>query len=98
MVVKASHDVYFTLVDLDINTLWCHLPLNWITMSMCLYRSHHLSFPSHSLQVVSLDADIPLTQVLHFASHLIHWGKAMAIYPLSENNIYITSPLADTKL
>ena len=54
--------------------------------------------PSHSLQVVSLDADIPLTQVLHFASHLIHWGKAMAIYPLSENNIYITSPLADTKL
>lgn len=48
--------------------------------------------------MVSLDADIPLTQVLHFASHLIHWGKAMAIYPLSENNIYITSPLADTKL
>lgn len=54
--------------------------------------------PLHSLQVVSLDADIPLTQVLHFASHLIHWGRAMAIYPLSENNIYITSPLADTRL
>ena len=49
-----------------------------------------------SLQAVSLDADIPLALVLHLASHLVHWGKAMAIYPLSENNSYITSPTADT--
>jgi len=48
--------------------------------------------------VVSLDADVPLAQVLHFASHLVHWGKAMAIYPLSESNMYITSPLADTRV
>lgn len=85
-------------MDLDIKYIMVSPSTQLDTMSMCLYRSHHMSFPSHSLQVVSLDADIPLTQVLHFASHLIHWGKAMAIYPLSENNIYITSPLADTRL
>ena len=28
---------------------------------------------------MSLDADIPLSQVLQFASHLVHWGKAMTI-------------------
>lgn len=85
-------------MDLDIKYIMVSPSTQLDTMNMCLYRSHHMSFPSHSLQVVSLDADIPLTQVLHFASHLIHWGKAMAIYPLSENNIYITSPLADTRL
>ncbi len=52
----------------------------------------------YSLQAVSLDADIPLILVLRLASHLVHWGKAMAIYPLSENNIYITSPTADTTM
>ena len=50
-----------------------------------------------SLQDVSLDADIPLSQVLQFASHLVHWGKAMTIYPLSESNIYIASPTAETR-
>ena len=51
-----------------------------------------------SLQDVSLDADIPLSQVLQFASHLVHWGKAMTIYPLSESNVYIASPTAETRV
>ncbi|XP_064405824.1 GATOR1 complex protein NPRL3-like isoform X2 [Halichondria panicea] len=54
--------------------------------------------PLKNLQAVSLDADIPLVLVLRLASHLVHWRKAMAIYPLSENNVYITSPMADTRL
>ena len=51
-----------------------------------------------SLQDVSLDADIPLSQVLRFASHLVHWGKAMPIYPLSESNVYIASSTAETRV
>ena len=51
-----------------------------------------------SLQDVSLDADIPLAQVLQFASHLVHWGKAMTIYPLSESNVYIASSTAETRV
>ena len=51
-----------------------------------------------SLQDVSLDADIPLSQVLQFASHLVHWGKAMTIYPLSESNVYIASSTAETRV
>ena len=54
--------------------------------------------PHFSLQTVSLDADIPLAQVLHFASHLVYWGKAIAIYPLSESNVYFASPIAETRL
>ena len=52
----------------------------------------------YSLQDVSLDSDIPLSQVLQFASHLVHWGKAMTIYPLSESNVYIASPTAETRV
>lgn len=46
---------------------------------------------------MSLDADIPLRLSLQFASHLVHWGSAMPIYPLSETNVYMNSPSADTR-
>ncbi len=59
-------------------------------------RSSLLTSPS--LLNVSLDADIPLAQILHFASHLVYWGKAVAIYPLSESNVYVTNPNADCSL
>lgn len=54
--------------------------------------------PMKSLQTVALDGDIPLVQVLHCASHLAHWGKAITIYPLSESNVYIASPEASTSV
>ena len=51
----------------------------------------------YSLIQVSLDADIPLQQAVKFACHLVHWGQAMPVYPLSETNVYINSPQANTK-
>ena len=45
---------------------------------------------------MALDADIPLQQAVKFASHLVHWSQAMTVYPLSETNVYVTSPTADT--
>ncbi|XP_003383272.2 PREDICTED: nitrogen permease regulator 3-like protein [Amphimedon queenslandica] len=53
--------------------------------------------PLKNLIQVSLDADIPLQQAVKFACHLVHWGQAMTVYPLSETNVYINSPQADTK-
>ena len=67
---------------------WCNIEL--VNYSCCMTLS--------SLQVVSLDADIPLAQALQMACHLVHWQKAMTIYPLSESNVYITSPTADCRM
>ena len=51
-----------------------------------------------SLQDVSLDADIPLGQTLRMAAHLVGWGRGIPIYPLSESNMYISSPTSDPRV
>ena len=42
-----------------------------------------------SFQTLSQDADISLSQIFNVVSHLVYWGKAMVIYPLAENNVYM---------
>ena len=41
-----------------------------------------------------MDADLPLGLVVQLVGHLIEWKKAIAIAPLSENNVYSTSQYA----
>jgi len=43
------------------------------------------------LEQISVDADLPLGLVVQLVAHLIEWKKAIAIAPLSENNVYSTS-------
>lgn len=35
------------------------------------------------------------TQIFQIAAHLVYWGKAIIIYPLCENNVYMLSPHAN---
>lgn len=37
-------------------------------------------------------------QVFQLAAHLVYWGKAVIIYPLCENNVYVLSPNASVCL
>lgn len=37
-------------------------------------------------------------QVFQLAAHLVYWGKAIIIYPLCENNVYMLSPNASVCL
>lgn len=34
-------------------------------------------------------------QIFQIAAHLVYWGKAIIIYPLCENNVYMLSPHAN---
>lgn len=34
-------------------------------------------------------------QVFQIAAHLVYWGKAIIVYPLCENNVYMLSPHAN---
>lgn len=36
-------------------------------------------------------------QVFNIAGHLIYWGDAIAIFPLSENNLYAVAPNVPTE-
>lgn len=38
------------------------------------------------------------SQVFQLAAHLVYWGKAIIIYPLCENNVYMLSPNASVCL
>lgn len=61
----------------------CHAK-HFITQSFGIpYRWHYLFakyFPS---------------QIFQIAAHLVYWGKAIIIYPLCENNVYMLSPHAN---
>lgn len=39
-----------------------------------------------------------VTQIFQIAAHLVYWGKAIIIYPLCENNVYMLSPHANISL
>ena len=51
-----------------------------------------------SFQTLSQDADISLSQIFSVVSHLVYWGKAMVIYPLAENNVYVLSKDTPTNI
>ncbi|XP_015265437.1 PREDICTED: nitrogen permease regulator 3-like protein [Gekko japonicus] len=71
--------------------------------------SHALVPPAHRLRMVAppppspprerlLMASSPSRQVFQLAAHLVYWGKAIIIYPLCENNVYMLSPNASVCL
>ena len=51
-----------------------------------------------SFQTLSQDSDISLSQIFSVVSHLVYWGKAMVIYPLAENNVYVISKSTPTNI
>ncbi|KAK2533407.1 Nprl3 [Columba guinea] len=59
---------------------------------------HHggLSWLCHIDVFVQVEA--PKIQVFQLAAHLVYWGKAIIIYPLCENNVYMLSPNASVCL
>ncbi|XP_033120181.1 GATOR complex protein NPRL3-like [Anneissia japonica] len=66
--------------------------------SPSLVRIIKLATPIKSLQQLSQDSDIALSQVFQLVGHLVYWGKATVIFPLCETNIYILSPQTPTLL
>ncbi|XP_052686367.1 GATOR complex protein NPRL3-like [Crassostrea angulata] len=64
--------------------------------SPALSRLITVCSPQQSLQVLSQEADLTLSQVFHIVGHLVYWGKATIIYPLCETNVYVLSPVANT--
>uniref|UniRef100_A0A8C6TB98 GATOR complex protein NPRL3 n=1 Tax=Neogobius melanostomus TaxID=47308 RepID=A0A8C6TB98_9GOBI len=48
-----------------------------------------------NLQQLAQDADLALLQIFQIAAHLVYWGKAIIIFPLCENNVYMLSPHAN---
>uniref|UniRef100_A0A3Q3X2V7 GATOR complex protein NPRL3 n=1 Tax=Mola mola TaxID=94237 RepID=A0A3Q3X2V7_MOLML len=48
-----------------------------------------------NLQQLAQDADLALLQIFQLTAHLVYWGKAIIIYPLCENNVYMLSPHAN---
>lgn len=63
--------------------------------SPSLTRFLSLHEPRKSLQVLSSDTDLPLTQIYELSSKLVYWGKAMVIYPMCDSNVYMTAPCTD---
>ncbi|XP_061761042.1 GATOR complex protein NPRL3 isoform X1 [Nerophis ophidion] len=51
-----------------------------------------------NLQQLAQDTDLALLQIFQIAAHLVYWGKAIIIYPLCENNVYMLSPHANIHL
>ena len=51
-----------------------------------------------SFQTLSQDADISLNHIFGVVSHLVYWGKAVVIYPLAENNVYVISKGTPTNI
>ncbi|CAI8045756.1 GATOR complex protein NPRL3 [Geodia barretti] len=93
---KTSVRSYSALLLLEsLENIMASLPAS---CNPAMHRLLNTLSPMMNLQDVSLDADVPLSQVLLFSSHLVHWGKAMTIYPLSESNVYIASPTAETRV
>jgi len=61
--------------------------------SPALRRLVRQSSPLKSFRTLSVDTDLSLMQVFQLTGHLLYWGKAIAIYPVCESNVYV---LADT--
>ncbi|XP_077069580.1 GATOR1 complex protein NPRL3 isoform X2 [Siphateles boraxobius] len=84
---------YHALLLLDSEkTLLAQLPLD---CSPALVRLIKTCSAVKNLQQLAQDADLALLQVFQIAAHLVYWGKAIIIYPLCENNVYMLSPHAN---
>ncbi|KAG8430926.1 hypothetical protein GDO86_019738, partial [Hymenochirus boettgeri] len=79
----------------DEKSLLNELPLD---CSPALVRIIKSASAVKNLQQLAQDADLALLQVFQLAAHLVYWGKAIIIYPLCENNVYMLSPNANVGL
>ncbi|XP_035766774.1 GATOR complex protein NPRL3 [Neolamprologus brichardi] len=97
--LKEAYDSLCTtgVVRLHIN--------DWLEVSFCLpHKIHRIGdtyIPPEALER-SLKAIRYITDLFFFscyifqiAAHLVYWGKAIIIYPLCENNVYMLSPHAN---
>ncbi|XP_072458286.1 GATOR1 complex protein NPRL3 isoform X5 [Notamacropus eugenii] len=95
--LKEAYDrPYHALLLLnDEKSLLSELPLD---CSPALVRVIKTTSAVKNLQQLAQDADLALLQVFQLAAHLVYWGKAIIIYPLCENNVYMLSPNASVCL
>ncbi|XP_075035976.1 GATOR1 complex protein NPRL3 isoform X4 [Mixophyes fleayi] len=95
--LKEAYDrPYHALLLLkDEKSLLNELPLD---CSPALVRIIKSATAVKNLQQLAQDADLALLQVFQLSAHLVYWGKAIIIYPLCENNVYMLSPNANVGL
>ncbi|XP_020667600.1 GATOR1 complex protein NPRL3 isoform X3 [Pogona vitticeps] len=93
--LKAIRPYHALLLLKDEKTLLNELPLD---CSPALVRVIRTTSAVKNLQQLAQDADLALLQVFQLAAHLVYWGKAIIVYPLCENNVYMLSPNASVCL
>ncbi|XP_066131581.1 GATOR1 complex protein NPRL3 isoform X3 [Saccopteryx bilineata] len=93
--LKAIRPYHALLLLSDEKALLAELPLD---CSPALVRVIKTTSAVKNLQQLAQDADLALLQVFQLAAHLVYWGKAIIIYPLCENNVYMLSPNASVCL
>ncbi|XP_015446671.1 GATOR complex protein NPRL3 isoform X1 [Pteropus alecto] len=93
--LKAIRPYHALLLLSDEKSLLSELPLD---CSPALVRVIKTTSAVKNLQQLAQDADLALLQVFQLAAHLVYWGKAIIIYPLCENNVYMLSPNASVCL
>ncbi|XP_008849010.1 GATOR complex protein NPRL3 isoform X1 [Nannospalax galili] len=93
--LKAIRPYHALLLLSDEKTLLGELPID---CSPALVRVIKTTSAVKNLQQLAQDADLALLQVFQLAAHLVYWGKAVIIYPLCENNVYVLSPNASVCL
>ncbi|XP_004453043.1 GATOR1 complex protein NPRL3 isoform X2 [Dasypus novemcinctus] len=89
--LKAIRPYHALLLLGDEKSLLDELPVD---CSPALVRVVKTASAVKNLQQLAQDADLALLQVFQLAAHLVYWGKAIIIYPLCENNVYMLSPSA----
>uniref|UniRef100_A0A8D0HP71 GATOR complex protein NPRL3 n=1 Tax=Sphenodon punctatus TaxID=8508 RepID=A0A8D0HP71_SPHPU len=93
--LKAIRPYHALLLLNDEKLLLNELPLD---CSPALVRVIKTTSSVKNLQQLAQDADLALLQVFQLAAHLVYWGKAIIVYPLCENNVYMLSPNASVHL
>ncbi|XP_009298073.1 GATOR1 complex protein NPRL3 isoform X5 [Danio rerio] len=90
--LKAIRPYHALLLLENEKVLLAQLPLD---CSPALVRLIKTCSAVKNLQQLAQDADLALLQIFQIAAHLVYWGKAIIIYPLCENNVYMLSPHAN---
>ncbi|XP_020788338.1 GATOR complex protein NPRL3 isoform X1 [Boleophthalmus pectinirostris] len=93
--LKAIRPYHALLLLESEKVLLSQLPLD---CSPAMVRLIKTCSPVKNLQQLAQDADLALLQIFQIAAHLVYWGKAIIIYPLCENNVYMLSPHANISL
>ncbi|MEE6498437.1 hypothetical protein FKM82_003095 [Ascaphus truei] len=93
--LKSIRPYHSLLLLKDEKSLLNELPLD---CSPALVRVIKSTSAVKNLQQLAQDADLALLQVFQLAAHLVYWGKAIIVYPLCENNVYMLSPNANVGL